>query len=415
MKLQSKQVVGAGPSKLKGKQKMKHQLGKLPLYVKNVFLLAALWPAATVLRKTSKAYRHLWLVSERGIDARDNGYWFFRYLREKQPQINTCFVIGKTSPDYEKVAQLGETVALGSIRHYLMYLAADQLISTHVQPASPDLMMYYHLRQIGIHPRGKQIFLQHGIIMNEMKWMWYPQLKLDFFASGGKMEYDFLSSKFGFPEGVVQYTGLCRYDNLTRGNHPSNEILVMPTWRGSNYPQGEQFYETPYYKHFQSLLNHPGLLRLLEERNLKLIFYPHIELQKELDKFTSPSERIVLAGWHDYDVQTLLMRCSMLITDYSSVHFDVGYMEKPVIYYQFDMQDFRKYSYQEGYFSFEKHGFGPVVKTEETLMDALLTCARNDFRMEKEYHDRLDAFFAIRDDKNCERTFQAIRKIGESK
>jgi Putative glycosyl/glycerophosphate transferases involved in teichoic acid biosynthesis TagF/TagB/EpsJ/RodC len=126
-------------------------------------------------------------------------------------------------------------------------------------------------------------------------------------------------------------------------------------------------------------------------------------------------DRVILASWRDYDVQTLLMRCSMLITDYSSVHFDVGYMEKPVIYYQFDMQDFRKYSYQEGYFSFEKHGFGPVVKTEEELMDALLACVRSDFQMEKEYHDRLDSFFAIRDDQNCERTYRAIRKIGERK
>ena len=48
-------------------------------------------------------------------------------------------------------------------------------------------------------------------------------------------------------------------------------------------------------------------------------------------------------------------------------------------------------------------------------MDALLACVRNGFRMEKEYHDRLDAFFVIRDEKNCERTFQAIRKIGEGK
>ena len=411
MKLQMKGLRGAGPSKLKGKQKMEHQMKKLPAYLKNISLLALCWPAAAVLRRTNKAYRHLWLVSERGIDARDNGYWFFRYLREKQPQVNACFVIDRSSPDYGKVAQLGDTVAYRSLRHYLMYLAADMLISTHVQPASPDLMTYYHLRQIGIHPRGKQIFLQHGIIKDEMRWMHYPQLRVDFFASGGKMEYDFLASQFGHPEGVVQYTGLCRYDNLTHGNQPSNEILVMPTWRSSNYPQGDQFYETPFYRHYQSLLENPRLLKLLEERNLKLIFYPHIELQKELDKFKSPSERIILAGWRDYDVQTLLMRCNLLITDYSSVYFDVGYMEKPIIYYQFDYEEFRKLSYQEGYFSYEEHGFGPVVKTEEALMDAMLMSAQNDFRMEKKYHDRLDAFFPMRDEKNCERTFQALLKL----
>ena len=391
------------------------KIKRLSEYLKNVFILIILWPIAIVLRNTSNAYRHLWLISERGFDARDNGYWFFKYLREKQQNINTCFVIDKTSPDYGKVAQLGNTVAQKSLRHYLMYLSADYLISTHVQPAAPDMIIFYHLRQIGIHPRGKQAFLQHGIIMSKMKRMQYPNLRVDFFASGGKMEYDYLSSEMGFQKGIVQFTGLCRYDNLARGSIHSNEILLMPTWRSSKYPQGEQFYETAFYKRFQSLLNNHNLLKLLEEHDLKLVFYPHIELQKELDKFKSPSERIILAGWRDYDVQTLLMRCRMLITDYSSVNFDVAYQEKPVVYYQFDLEEFRKLHYKEGYFSYENNGFGPVVKTEEELINNLLTYVHNGFHMQEKYHERLDAFFPTRDEKNCERTFQVLSNIGSKK
>ncbi len=390
---------------------MLHILKRLPVYLKNAFLLILLRPAAAVLKRTSREYRHLWLVMERGFDARDNGYWFFRYLREKQPQVNVCFVIDPASPDYGKVARLGRTVRWKSLKHYLMYLAADMLIGTHVQPASPDLVAFYHLRRIGIRPRGKEAFLQHGIIGNKMKMMLYPGLKVDFFASGGKMEYDYLISEYGFPEGVIQYTGLCRFDNLIRGNAPAGEILVMPTWRGADYPRGEQFYGTAFYRQFQSLLENPRLVSLLEERDLRLVFYPHIELQDELDKFRPASERIILAGWKDYDVQTLLMRCSLLVTDYSSVFFDAGYMEKPVIYYQFDMEDFRKYHYQEGYFSAEKHGFGPVASTEEALINAIYECAGNDFRMEEKYRDRLKAFFPVRDGKNCERVYEAVSRL----
>ena len=394
---------------------MLHILKRLPVYLKNVLLLTLLRPAAAVLRRTNRAYRHLWLVMERGFDARDNGYWFFRYLREQQPQINVCFVIDPSSPDYGRVAQIGRTAAWRSLKHYLMYLAADILIGTHVQPASPDLMAFYHLRQAGIRPRGKQAFLQHGIIRNDMQFMKYPGLKVDFFASGGKMEYDYLISEYGFPEGVIRYTGLCRFDNLLLGNNPSNEILVMPTWRGSDYPRGERFYETLYYRTFQSLLENPRLIRLLEERDLRLVFYPHIEMQEELDKFRSPSDRIILAGWRDYDVQTLLMRCSLLITDYSSVFFDAGYMGKPVIYYEFDMEDFRKYHYQEGYFSAEKHGFGPVAETEEALVDAVCECAGNNFRMQEKYRSRLEAFFPVRDGNNCERVYQAVSRLSGGK
>ena len=109
------------------------------------------------------------------------------------------------------------------------------------------------------------------------------------------------------------------------------------------------------------------------------------------------------------------MRCNVLITDYSSVFFDVGYMEKPVIYYQFDLEEFRKYHYQEGYFSYEAHGFGPVVQTEEALMDELYACAENDFRMQKEYRARLDAFYPVRDTQNCERTYQILREMAGRK
>ena len=390
---------------------MLNKLKRLPVYLKNVFLLLVLWPVAAVLRRTSKNYRGLWLVMERGFDARDNAYWFFRYLRERRPQINACYVIDRTSPDYGKVAALGRTVAWRSVRHYLMYLAADMLISTHVQPASPDLMVYYHLRQIGIRARGKQIFLQHGIIKDEMKWMRYPAMKVDFFASGAKPEYDYLVSEFGYPEGVIRYTGLCRFDNLIRGNAPSDEILVMPTWRGSDYPQGDRFCETAFYRTFQSMLENSRLLELLEKHDLKLVFYPHIELQKELDKFRSSSERVILADWREYDVQTLLMRCSLLITDYSSVFFDAGYMEKPVIYYQFDQEEFRKYHYQEGYFSYEEHGFGPVVQTEEELADAVEACVENGFRLQSEYRNRLEAFYPVRDEMNCERTYQILCRM----
>ena len=390
---------------------MLNKIRRLPVYLKNVILLALLWPAAALLRKTRRSYRNLWLVSERGFDARDNGYWFFRYLRERQPQVNACFVIDRNSPDHDRVSRLGPTVPWRSLRHYLMYLAADRLISTHVQPAAPDLMAYYHLRQVGIRPRGKQVFLQHGIIGNEMEWMHYPLLKLDFFASGGKMEYDFLTSTFGFPPGVIRYTGLCRFDGLARGNRPCGEILVMPTWRGSNYPQGERFTQTAFYRHFQALLDDLRLLSLLEKWDMKLIFYPHIELQKELHRFHSPSPRVVLAGWRDYDVQTLLTRCRLLITDYSSVFFDAGYLEKPVIYYQFDQEEFRKYHYHEGYFSYVNHGFGPVVDNEEDLVDAVRASAENDFRMQEEYVERLAAFYPVRDDRNCERTYEIIREL----
>ena len=72
--------------------------------------------------------------------------------------------------------------------------------------------------------------------------------------------------------------------------------------------------------------------------------------------FESGSDRITIASKETQDVQKLLMDCALLVTDYSSVFFDVAFLRKPVVYYQFDEEEFRKYHYQKGYFDFRDHG-----------------------------------------------------------
>ena len=42
----------------------------------------------------------------------------------------------------------------------------------------------------------------------------------------------------------------------------------------------------------------------------------------------------------DIDVQKLIKESKLMITDYSSVAFDFSFLNKPVIYYQFDRNEF---------------------------------------------------------------------------
>lgn len=389
------------------------KLMKAPSYIRHILLFFILWIPARLLRKMSGRYRNLWLVSERGNDARDNGYWLFRYLREKHPEINARYVISCDSPDYGNAAALGETVIFRSLRHHLMYLAADYLVSAHVQPAAPDMVIYYHLAQIGIRAKGKQVFLQHGIIKDDMEWLHYPKLRVDMFVSGALPEFEYLKKTYGHPDGVIRFLGLCRFDSLVEDGEKTREILVMPTWRGAFYPHGDDFPKTMFYRSFQALLSDPKTSELLDRLDFRLIFYPHAELQDELRHFTSPSDRIILARREDYDVHDLLKRCRILITDYSSVFFDAAYMNKPVIYYQFDEDEFRSYHYKQGYFSYERDGFGPVVRTHDELMKALCAAADNGFESEELYRSRADSFFGSREGGCCERTYAEILKLGK--
>lgn len=388
-----------------------HKLMRALCYGKELAMMLLCRAAAPLCRRFFSACRDLWLASERGNDARDNGYWLYRYLRTQHPDINVRYIITADSPDYDRVAAWGVPIRQGSFLHYVLYYCADYLISTHVQPCAPDRMAHYHLAANGLRASGKQVFLQHGITKDEMQWLHRKNLFLDLFVCGALPEYNYLQQTFGHPEGVVQYLGFARFDRLFHAPAPKQMVLLMPTWRGAQYPRGKAFRQTAYYHQFQSLLQSPALNHLLERYNFQLIFYPHVEMQPELSAFAAESDRVILADRSTHDVQQLLMDCALLITDYSSVFFDIGYMNKPVLYYQFDEAEFRHYHYQKGYFDYHRDGFGPVCTEEAELLQALEQYFTHSMHLQPLYQQRIDKYFPLRDDHNCQRIFEAIRAL----
>ena len=99
-------------------------------------------------------------------------------------------------------------------------------------------------------------------------------------------------------------------------------------------------------------------------------------------------------------MQKLLKESNILITDYSSVQFDFAYMDKAIIYFQFDEKEFYSKHYSKGYFDFKTMGFGPVCKTKEEVVEALKNNQNKSF-----YQERASSFFKYRDYNNSERIF----------
>lgn len=83
-------------------------------------------------------------------------------------------------------------------------------------------------------------------------------------------------------------------------------------------------------------------------------------------------------------------------------------MNKPVIYYQFDIADFREKQYEKGYFDYKEDGFGPLIETKEELIPILIELNNNNFKNPINYTKKLDSFFELRDSENCARTFESI-------
>lgn len=352
-------------------------------------------------------YMNTWLISERGIDARDNGYWFYKYMKENHPEIEVKYIISKDSADYKKINE-EDVIEYRSKEHYKYFIYSKYLISAEIMGYSPNEQLYYRLNKYGIiKTHGKQIFLQHGITKDFNPYMTKENAKLDLFICGAIPEHKYMIEKYGYTTEDAKLTGFARFDNLKNENEKI--ILIMPTWRKWLKYEKTLVY-TDFYKKYMDILNDKKIIKALEEKNYKVIFYPHIILQKFIKEFNSNSENIIIAPFQDYDVQDLLKKSSLLITDYSSVAFDYAYMNKKVVYYQFDLDKYRKEQYFDGYYSYEEHGFGPVCYETNELKKYILDYL-SDNKVLDNYNYRISNFFETTDTNNCKRIYEEIIKL----
>ncbi len=367
--------------------------------------------AISPILRGKQRYKDLWLIAERGADARDNGYHFFKFMRKNHPEINCAYVISKDSPDYEKISALGRTVKPNTFGHYLAFACAKYKISTHIMGYAPDSYYFTVLdRKLGL-VRGKKVFLQHGIIKDNIAELHYPKVNLDIFVCSTVPEYEDLVKNYNFPDGVIRRIGLCRYDALLSEHTVKRQILVMPTWRyyARKLSDGD-FKKSDYYKSFNGLISDKRLHKLLEENDCELVLYLHYELQKFTHLFCGNNDRVHVRGMGDADVQKLLMESALLVTDYSSVFFDFAYMEKPLAYWQFDSERFFAEQYGRGYFKFDE-GFGPLCKEKEEVIDFIEKEFKNGMAVEATYAERVKSNFTEFTTDHCRKTYEEILKL----
>lgn len=378
-----------------------------------LFILAIPFACALKLKRGD-----MWLICEDYNEARDNGYWLFKYIREKHPEQDVVYAINRKSVDYIKVKDLGEVIQYGGFVHWVYYLAASKNISSQ-KGGKPNAAVCYVLEVYGL-LKNTRIFLQHGVICNDMPWCYYENTKMRLFVCGAKKEYDFICETYGYPEGYVKYLGLTRFDGLHDFAVKKKQVLVMPTWRewiatptskSKKYDDVSNFVNTEYFQQWNGFLNSKKIHQVLEEYGLTMVFYPHRNMQKFIGEFSTDSKNIIIADWKKYDVQTLLKESALLITDLSSIFMDFGYMRKPMLYFQFDMEKFRDGQYQKGYFEYARDGFGPVCTQIEDLEVEFEKIAKNGLQIEEEYLRREEEFFPLWDTENCKRNYEAIKEI----
>lgn len=352
--------------------------------------------------------RRFWLVCEDKNEARDNGYWFFKYVRENKPKQKIAYAINKKSPDYEKVKNLGKTISYGSITHWFWYIVADKNVSSQ-KGGKPNAAVCYFFEVTLKLRKNNRVFLQHGVTVNNGAWLYYKNCYFDKFLCATKEEYEYIKKHFGYPENRLVLTGFSRFDNLNDDIKEDDLILVMPSWRewlSGAFADGSTFTDSEYFKRWNEFLTDEEFIALLKKYGKRVIFYPHRNMQAFIDEFNVSNELITVAKSKDYDVQDLLKRAALLITDYSSVFFDFAYMRKPTLFYQFDETEFRARQYAKGYLDYRNTPLGKFADTKENLL-ALLN---SEFETGITTIDEtvVKNIFLYRDNSNNERIYNAV-------
>ena len=358
-----------------------------------------------ILKLTKK---ELWLICETENTARDNGFVFYGYMKKKHPEIKTYYAISKKCNDYKKVKKLGDIVEWSSFKHYFIYMSSTKNISSHKE-GNPNQTIFTILH-LYLNLYNNRVFLQHGVLYQNHQMFHQKNTKFKIFICGAKDEYKFVKEKYGYND-EVKYTGLARFDNLHNCTPDSKMILYMPTWRRWIEKESELF-ESNYYKKIVSFLNSSELNKILEKNDKYLYFCPHFGLKEKGKIFKSHNSRVKIINIEKADIQELLKMSSMLITDYSSVHTDFAYMNKRIVYYQYDEKEFKekhvgKAAY-DTYFDYKKQGFGTVVEDESELLTEIKKGIEKKFRNEKIIQKRIKNFFELYDTNNCKRIFEVI-------
>ncbi|MBH3339241.1 glycosyltransferase [Pseudomonas mendocina] len=349
----------------------------------------------------------IWLMDERiASSAEDNGYFFFKYLRETYPQLPVFYVLKRNSPHWGIVAPLGNVVAQYSWKHaYLLWRARVMLSTDSFRGLDYPSESLPRLRR-----KTLNVFLQHGVAGN--KTMTYTRKNYPYFsqviASNG-IEQAFFSGHYGFTPKQVKLTGIARLDALAprRGAERSRKILVAPTWRRWLKGQG-QIQASRYYHAWNSFLNSERLADLLETHQMELYFRPHFNMMQFIDEFEKGSPRVHVIRDLDQPLHHLIREADLLITDYSSVMYDFFYQEKPVLGYMFDRHEWEVQPPGPPHLDYERDLALELVTTEDALLQQLQQCLEGGCEMSADKHGRLDKLFSHRDDGNCERIYQAV-------
>ena len=155
-------------------------------------------------------------------------------------------------------------------------------------------------------------------------------------------------------------------------------ILYAPTWRDNQHEAGTGFT-------YDLNVDFDALRQELGDEYV-ILFRVHYLVAS---KFSFDDYEGFIYNVSNYDdINHLYLIADLLITDYSSVFFDYGILKKPMLFYMYDLEDYKD-SIRGFYFGIDKLP-GKIITKEEELPDAIRDSIDNFVYDDKTFSKRED-------------------------
>ena len=171
-----------------------------------------------------------WLYMDRHDSAGDNAEPLYRYARTHAPSVRHIFVIERSSPDWERLAQDGFVLLDPTGPGFdAAWSGAETILLSDIG----DPLIAGRLTGAGVGPDQRLVFLQHGVTMRDM-WRWFNGARMDVVVCATAAEQAGLTAdhtSYTLTDREVWRTGFPRHDHLhSLLGRERDSILLAPTW-----------------------------------------------------------------------------------------------------------------------------------------------------------------------------------------
>lgn len=235
----------------------------------------------------------------------------------------------------------------------------------------------------------------------------------DYLIEPNKYTGDILKRAFKYKKEIIS-SGYPRNDVLIKNDlnqvervkrdlnipHDKKVILYAPTWRDYEFHSGGS--GQPYEFKFD-------MDKFKEEFGDEYVLLLRLHYRDAARINITGFENIVYNVSSYDDIQELYLISDILITDYSSVMFDYANLDRPIIFFAYDLN--RYGSQVRGfYFNFILEAPGPVVLNQERLFEVI----KNIDKVQEDYKERYiefkEKFCSLEDGRASERVIDIVFK-----